>query len=204
MRLSDVKYIAFALREEIGWTWPLFLAKCLFRSSSVFHSTHWAKERGAESEYAKRLSITVALHRALIEKAGRERALETMRGMLVPASVDELRQVEHSLDASRKKGMEKLLALWRSFDRGGGLGQLNRGGFIRQESDLLHYRVTDCFFARFYEETGTPELTRLLCESDREYWPQAAPGFEFHRGDSWENTIAYGKDCCEYVFVSKH
>lgn len=54
-----------------------------------------------------------------------------------------------------------------------------------------------------YQETGTPELARLLCESDNEFWPQRCPDFEFHRGDSWENTIAYGREQCDFIFEQK-
>jgi len=50
------------------------------------------------------------------------------------------------------------------------------------------------------ERAGTPELTKLFCEVDRRFFPKAFPGLRFHRGDSWENTIACGKDRCESVF----
>ena len=74
---------------------------------------------------------------------------------------------------------------------------------IKQDDNILHYEVRNCIFARFYKETGTPELTQLFCEVDKEFFPKAFPGIKFHRGDSWENTIAYGKDHCEFIFEKK-
>ncbi len=32
---------------------------------------------------------------------------------------------------------------------------------------------------------------------------EAFPDLEFTRGDSWENTIAFGKDHCEYILEVK-
>jgi hypothetical protein len=55
----------------------------------------------------------------------------------------------------------------------------------------------------FFTEVGTPELTRLFCEVDREFFPRAFPDLRFYRGDSWENTIAYGKNQCEFIFETK-
>jgi hypothetical protein len=55
----------------------------------------------------------------------------------------------------------------------------------------------------FMQEAGTPELTRIFCASDHEFSPKAFPEFEFSRGDSPENTLAYGKTRCEYLFKKK-
>jgi hypothetical protein len=55
----------------------------------------------------------------------------------------------------------------------------------------------------YVEETGTPELTQLFCEVDIEFFSQAFPEFKFHRGDSVENTVAYGKDHCDFIFEKK-
>ena len=46
-------------------------------------------------------------------------------------------------------------------------------------------------------------LGKLFCEVDREFFPEAFPDFRFHRGDSWDNTIAYGKDHCDFIFEKK-
>lgn len=202
MKIKEIKIMKAVLSEEIGWSWPVFLIKCLIRKSSVFKNTHWATEKSAESEFAKRLSIAAAAYLNLIEKVGKEKALDMMRKILVPISVNEMEENLNSSNISDVSGIDKLSAL-RDSMRKGGVGQFNQETLIKQNSDVLHYQVTNCFFARFYQETGTPELTKLLCESDKEFWPKAFPDFQFHRGSSWENTIAYGKDHCEFIFEKK-
>jgi hypothetical protein len=199
VKLSELQIMISVLRDEVGWTWPFFLLKCLISSGSMFRRSHWAREEGAESEYAKALFVSVAMYEALIRRTGKDRAFGAMRKMLIPLSVNTMQEAR---GVSDKAGMERLLAAWASLDTEG-MGQLQQGSAIRQDSNMLHYRVTSCWFVDFYQQAGVPELARLLCESDRVYWPQAAPDFRFHRGDSWENTIAYGKDHCEFIFESQ-
>lgn len=203
MTTRDVKIIGSALYRELGWSWPWFFGRCLIRRNAVFRNTHWADEDSAEADFAKRLSISVAVYLNLIEKAGQERAYAVMREMLVPAGVAETQDTLDSLSVREKTGMAGILAYWEFSDKGGGMGQYNKGAFAEQDDDVLHYVVQECILARFYQETGTPELARLLCESDKAFWSAAYPGFVFHRGSSWENTIAFGKDRCEFVFERK-
>ncbi|MBA7592647.1 hypothetical protein ES708_34839 [subsurface metagenome] len=203
MKIIEIKIMKSVLSEGIGWSWPLFLIRCLIRKSSVFKNTHWAKEKSTESEFAKRLSIAAAIYLSLVEKIRKEKALELMREILIPVSVSEMEQNLDSSNISGKRGIDKLSAFWDS-TRKGGVGQFNQETLIKLNRYVLHYQVTNCFFARFYQETGTPELTKLLCESDKEFWPKAFSDLKFHRGSSWENTIAYGKDHCEFIFEMKH
>jgi hypothetical protein len=65
---------------------------------------------------------------------------------------------------------------------------------------MCHFAITRCVFNDFFTAVGTPELTRLFCDVDRRFFPEAFPGLRFHRGGSWENTIACGQDHCEFVF----
>jgi len=67
----------------------------------------------------------------------------------------------------------------------------------------LPFCYYEMYFQRFFTEVGTPELTKLFCDVDREFFPKAFPDFKFHRGSSWENTIAYGMDHCEFIFEKK-
>jgi hypothetical protein len=45
-----------------------------------------------------------------------------------------------------------------------------------------------------------PELTRLFCEVDDEFFSTAYPDLKFHRGQDEKNTIAYGKQQCNFIF----
>lgn len=199
---GEDKIIESVLSEEIGSSWTSFLDKCLIRSTVVFKDTHWAKEKRAESELAKRLSFGTATYLNLVEKLGKEKAFEIMRKILIPISISEQQQKLATLDLSDRRGMDRLMA-FRESERKDGVGRFNQETFIKQSSDILHYQVTDCFYACFFQEAGTPELTKLLCESDREFYPKAFPDLEFHRGSSWENTIGCGKDHCEFIFEKK-
>ena len=87
MKLRDVRFITAALSEEVGWTWQSLMTRSLIKSRSIFRSTPWARESGAESEYAKRLSVAAALYQYLVERVGKEPAFEIMRKILVASSV---------------------------------------------------------------------------------------------------------------------
>jgi len=202
MEHTEIEIIESVLSEEIGSTWPSFLTECLNRQRGVLNNTHWAREKSEEAEFAERLSIAPAIYLNLVDKLGKERAFEMMRKILVPISVNEQEGHLNSLDISNKKGMDRLAAFW-DFTVKDGVGKFNQEAIIKQNSNVLHYEVTSCFFARFYEETGTPELTKLFCDSDKEFYTKFFPDFEFHRGSSWENTIGYGKDRCTFIFEKK-
>ena len=199
MKIKEIKIIEFVLSKEIGWSWPLFLIKCLIRKRSVFNNTHWVNEKGPESEFANRLSASAAIYLNLKEKRGKERAFEIMKEMIVPIGCNEQWGNLKSLNIPHKKDMDRLLAFY-DFMGKGGVGQFVQRTIIKQNDDIFRFQIRNCFFARFYEEAGTPELTQLFCEVDREFFPKAFPSLKFHRGDSWENTIAYGKDHCEFIF----
>jgi hypothetical protein len=72
------------------------------------------------------------------------------------------------------------------------------------DANTCHRVVRKCPFHDFHLEAGTPELTRIFCETDIAFYGRSFPAFTFHRNGSWENTIAYGKEECEFVFDRKH
>ena len=199
MKMEEFKIMKSLLSRELGWSWPLFLTGCWIRKRAIFRNTHWANLKTTESEFAKRLSISVAIYINLINKTGREKALEIIKSILVPVGVNEQLNILNSLEPSDNNGMERLLAFY-DFMGKGGVGQFVKRKIVQKDSQTLHYEVRDCLFARFYGETATPELTKLFCEVDREFFPKAFPDFKFHRGSSFENTVAYGKDYCVFVF----
>ena len=122
MNIKEIQIIKSVSSKEIGWSWPLFIIKCLIRKRSVFNNTHWANEKGAESKFAKRLSISAAMFLNLKEKMIKERAFETMRKILVPIGCNEQWENLNSLDIPHKKGMDKLFAFY-DFMGKGGVGQ---------------------------------------------------------------------------------
>jgi len=106
------------------------------------------------------------------------------------------------MDVDEDAGMERLMAFNNLMDQKGA-PRFNKREYVKQDENICHFLITRCVFNDFFAETGTSELTKLFCEVDHRFFPEAFPDFRFHRGDSWENTIAYGKDHCEFVFEKK-
>jgi hypothetical protein len=125
-----------------------------------------------------------------------------MREILVPIGTKEQLDNLDKWDVSQKSGMEKLLAFYDAMGKGG-IGQFVQRTITEKNDNTLSFQVRNCFFNRFYEEVGTPELTQLFCEVDIEFYSKAFPEFNFHRGNSLENTVAYGKDHCIFICDKK-
>ena len=203
MKIQEVKTIKSVLSKESGWLWPLFLVKCLIRGNAIFRKTHWAEVKGRESGFVKRLSLACAVYAGLGEKIGKEKAFEVIKKILVPIGCSEQWNHLNSLNLSKETGMVRLMAFNNLMDKKGA-PQFNKRKYVKQNNNFCHFIITRCVFYDFFTEAGTPELTRLFCEVDREFFPGAFPDFRFYRGDSWENTIAYGKNQCEFIFETKH
>ena len=202
MKPGELSIVTRALAKELGPSWPTALIAAQMRTGRVFGETHWAKETGVEAEFARRLSISTALYRGLLKKLDGDRALGIMRRILVPLGTGEQLDNLDRWGVSQKTGPEKLLAFYDAMGTGG-VGQFVHRTITEKGDSVLSFQVRNCLFKRFYDETGTPELTRLFCEVDVEFFAQAFPDFNFHRGSSLENTVAYGKDHCEFVFEKK-
>ena len=202
MKLNEIRTIASILNKGIGWSWPAFLLKCLQRKRTVFANTPWATEKGEEAQFAQRVCLSVAVYLNLMDRLGKERALEMMRDILVPIGSREQLQNVKSLSIQGDDDMERLLSFYDLMGRAG-IGRFVERTIVEQSDNVLSYEVRNCLFSRLYNETGTPELTQFFCEVDRDFFPKAFPNLEFHRGGSWENTVAYGKDHCTFIFEKK-
>jgi len=202
MKFSEINIIKRVLEKELGLSWLPLLIECQVEKGRIFKQTHWAKETGIESTFAKRLSISTAIYRELLKRFGRDKAFEMVREILVPIGTKEQLDNLDRWSVSQKSGMEKLLVFYDAVGKGG-IGQFVHRTVTEKNNGVLRFEVRNCFFKRFYEETGTPELTQLFCEVDIEFFFQAFPEFKFHRGDSLENTMAYGKDHCDFIFEKK-
>jgi len=202
MEIEEIKILKSVLSKEIGWLWPIFLIKCLFRKRPVFNKSRWSKSEGAESEFVKRFSFASAVYLELQKKLGKEKALEIMKNIMVPVGYNEQWKHFQSLEVFGKKPMEQFMEFNNLMDRKGA-PQFNKRRYIRQDDNVCHFVITRCIFNDFFVEVGTPELTKMFCEVDREFFPKAFPDLNFHRGSSWENTIAYGMKYCEFIFEKK-
>ncbi len=202
MRIKEIKTIKSVLSQEFGSLWLPFLLKCIIKKRGIFNKTHWARSKNPELKFVKRLSLVSALYLELQDKFGKEKAFEIAKRILVPIGCDEQMNHLKSLNLENKAPMERLMAFNNLMDEKGVL-RFNRWEYIKHDENTCNFIIQRCIFHDFFTEVGTPELTKLFCEIDRRFFPKAFPEFEFHRNGSWENTLAYGKDHCEFVFERK-
>jgi hypothetical protein len=201
MKFAERRIVQSVLQKEIGLSWIPLLIRASIRKEKVFSNTHWTAENTAEAEFAKRLSFASALYLELQRKVHKDKAFEIMKDILVPIGCNE--QWEHFCTLKNEGDPMKHLTVFNDLMDKSGTPQCNCREYIRKNNDVCHFAITRCVFHDFFTEAGTPELTKLFCEVDRAFFPEAFPGLEFNRGNSWENTIAYGKDHCEFVFLRK-
>ena len=129
----------------------------------------------------------------------KKKAFKITSEIVIPIGCNEQIENTESLNVSSKEPMEQLLSFY-GFMGTEGVGRFVYRRLVNADNNFLQYEVKNCFFFRFYSETEAPELTKLFCLVDNEFFRRAFPDFRFHRGDSLENTIAYGKDCCIFIF----
>ena len=202
MKLEGIQTIKSVLNARIGRSWPVVLLKAMVRKNVVFSKTRWSKTRGPESEFIKRMSLAPALYIELGKRIGRDMAFEVMEELLISIGCNEQWDYLNSMDVAEGAGMERLMVFNKLMDQKGA-PRFNKREYVKQDENICHFLITRCVFNDFFTEAGTPELAKLFCEVDRRFFPEAFPDFRFHRGNSWENTIAYGKDHCEFVFEKR-
>jgi hypothetical protein len=202
VNLKELGVTRSALGERVGWLWPVVLLKAMHRRKALLTRTRWSGIAGAEADFVRRLSITPALYNVLETRMGRDEAFEVMKGILLSIGCREQWDHLNAMDPPDFDDMERLRAFNELMDREG-TPRFNRRECVRQDENVCHFRITRCVFSDFFNEAGTPDLTKSFCEVDRRFFPEAFPDLVFHRGDSWENTIAYGRDHCEFVFERK-
>jgi len=192
------------LSQEVGWTWPMFLAGSAIKGNAVFRKTHWAAPGVSKEEvrFPKRLSLAAGIYLGLKQKFGQTRALAAMRRILVPIGEATDRQFFDTLDLSNLTGIQRFVEFKQKMGETPEHRYTQRK-YVRVDDTTCHYIITRCLVYDFFLEAGTPELTRSFCDTDQAFFPSAFPDLEFSRGASWENTMAYGKDHCEYLATKK-
>ena len=50
MKIEEIATVRSVLSRKVGWLWPIFLIKCLFRNKSMLNKSGWSKSEGAESD----------------------------------------------------------------------------------------------------------------------------------------------------------
>jgi hypothetical protein len=191
------------LRDELGWIWPIVLLGCVVRQRALLARIRWAAPGvpRAEARYARRLALASAVYLSLSARLGQPRAYAVMRRLLLPIGIDLPRGVLARMTVSATTSpMERLMVFQRRMQQSEG-GQFNTRVYDTCDATTCAYHITRCVVVEVFTATGTPELARLICDVDRVFFAEAFPEFGFSRGDSWENTIAYGRPSCEFMLT---
>ncbi len=196
------------LSRAAGFGWPFLLIASCLRGRSLFRNTRWdddgtvGKNYLAEKKYVRRLAMAAGMYQILSEKKGQKRAFDLMRSVLVTIGRITVRKRFHSVDLTGLQGMERLNT-FNDYMTKQDEAKYNRREYLVNDDTTCHYIINRCVVYDFFMETGTPELTKLICEVDQHFFPIAFYEFSFSRGDSWENTIAYGKTACDFILSLK-
>lgn len=200
MRIKEGITAFRVLSKEFGWKLPAFLKNSMRRKRELLGII---KESNIEeTEYVKRLPLISALFLELVSVSDEKKAINTLRKIIVPIGLSESMKGFHRLKDEHKTPMAYLVSYLDYVDEKGA-GRFCERAYLEKSDHVCHRVVTKCPFHGFFSKVGTPELTQLFCEVDRVFYEKAFPGLVFHRGDSWENTIAYGKDHCDFIFKPK-
>lgn len=192
--------IFYGLNRAAAFSWPFLLLAGKIRGRQIVKETRWANA-GAnpdELKYVHRLAVASAIYITLKEKKGKMAAFELMRIILVSFGRLTVRRRFHSVNLSGLTGMERLRAFNDHMVRQDEARHNDRE-YVEQSDTVCHYRINHCLVHDFFDAAGTPELTRLICEVDQYFFPRAFAEFDFSRGNSMENTIAYGKPYCDFI-----
>jgi hypothetical protein len=140
--------------------------------------------------------VLVPLVKALQAELGEERANAIVRRTLGPL----YRQYGERWwrdQASRSLG-EKVASAFEMFAAGDAL----RYRIVKDTPDALELDVTECRYARFYQEIGAPELGFLLtCSGDADFFDAGAFGATARL--SVTQTIMQGASHCDFRFALK-
>ncbi len=202
--LQPLQLLVSAIRKEIGWTWPFFLLGCLRKANSLFRQTHWSAlpSSDAEAKHVKALALFPAIYLKLVDRFGRQAALEKYQRITDDFGFALEKRAFTSYGISNLTGIERFTAFRKRMEQTAA-DRFNVREYLEVNETTCHYILKRCVAHDFFSEAGTPELTRFFCRGDELFFGSAFPDLVFTRGDSWENTMAYGKDHCEYLLKVK-
>lgn len=201
MNAQDGLMIRTVLREELGIQWPIILFKAIGMQKALFRETHWANRGGAEASFVRRLALPAAVYAQIrgLRGINEEQALTTVGKLILNVGCREQWSHLKSLPTVEPGGMARLMAFHDLMDEKGA-PRFNTRIYLEKSENRCDFLITRCVFMDFFREVNAPKLTRFFCEVDRSFFPEAFPDFIFHRGDSWQNTIAFGESQCKFVF----
>ena len=199
--ITNIKPI---LKEQVTSHWILFLIKSFIKSKSLFKKTKWARKKDDESKFVKSMMLIPVFYLNFKKKFDDEKALEIINEIIIKISFtfDNNTSKKNYLSIIRDP-FERWLK-YRSTLIAEGFGAYNKIEDVYINRNRMHYIVKRCIFHDFFVETGTPELTPLICDYDQLYHSSIFKEFYFDRNGSWKNTIGHGAEVCHYVWKDKN
>jgi len=197
--LNPPRVLRTALRQFYGRAWPLALFRSFLRGRKLIRSTRWADGKDEESRFVGALAVLPALYFDACRRSG-DGALDLLRAVI--AALLEA-QYQRLARRARLPEIADPSARWHAFFGHAALegpDAFNENECLSVEAERFHLRVRRCLYAEFAEETGAPELGRLLCDVRAPLCARLLPSHEFSRAGSSRHTLAYGHPCCEYVW----
>lgn len=182
---------------DTGRNWLFFIVRSLIGRRKFLHLAHWTHNSAEESHLLRRLSIIPAVYTELMKSFHRENAFGETKNIFLPLLLSEMMSFYRTLNLSMKDDMERLMEFRKAFDEKGA-GKFCNREYIIQNHTSCHFIVTRCVYHDYFTEISLPELTKIFCEVDWLFYARTFPSLRFHRGNSPENTIAFGKTFCNF------
>ncbi len=198
----DRKALRPLLRRELGIFWNLRFSLARRRGRALFRRTHWYGRHTPEAEFIARLAVLPALYRMLKLRFGQQQAIQKMRPLCLAVGLEEQWYLFERMPLNQETTMKRLLDFNTIMERFG-IARFNPRRYTKLNESVCHFIVTRCVVHDFLREARTPELAPLFCEIDYQFYPRALTGLRFHRGSARDNTIANGRNHCDFVWETK-
>lgn len=204
LTLKCINSIKPILKEEYGSKWLPFFMKSFIRGSKIYGTTKWASNKdNKEGSYIKSVSIVSGIYDCLKESREKDIALTIIEKIMYTLT--------HTTDSFEAKinnihAINNPLLRWSKFYEKAvttGVIQFNKIELLSHGQNRIHLRVKRCLFHDYFTEVGQAELTRFICHADKHSQAYLFEEYDFHRDDSWENTIAHDCAHCEYIWDMK-
>lgn len=202
MKFRDVKLFMATLVKHLKWSLPVVCLQAFMLQRTIVKKSSWAGRKDDEAAMVKRISIIPAFYQVFEKKFGSEKAKDILKEAVVPGSVMEQWDLLNQIPKDEGDSLDRLKRYWTEMNKRG-VGRFNESKTVRSDDQVFQEQTTKCMYYNFMQEAGTPELTQIFCDSDSVFFPEAFPNLKFHRGDSPQNTLAYGRDHCDYIFEKK-
>src|SRR5512146_42786 len=129
-----------AIKKEIGWSWPVFLSGCLFKTNTIFRNTHWSSQPANDTEamHVKNLALFSAIYLKLVDRFGQQTALEKYHRITADFGFALERQAFNSFHVSNLTGMKRFMAFRKRMEQTAA-DRFNVREYLSVDETTCHY-----------------------------------------------------------------